>query len=436
MTEARSPDRGADAPPAASLAQDANTSVQNRKAPSAARPTLPVPAPEFIMLVGALMALNAIAIDIMLPALGQIGAAFQVQNDNDRQLIVVAYVIGLGLPQLLFGPMSDRFGRRNMLLFSLIGYSIFGLLCVFAQTFEQLLLARGLQGAAAAGARVAGHSIVRDVYSGRAMARVLSFAMMVLMAAPIIAPGVGQLVLFVAGWRMIFLVLVIVGLGLFAWIFFRVPETLPAAARRSIDVEAIASAYKMVLTTRVTCGYMMASGVVFGCLFSFISAAEQVFLEVYDLGASFTFYFAGVAIAMAASSLMNANLVERIGMRRLSHGALIALALISVLNAALSMAGFDGLWVFFPLMACTFFLFSLIGANFNALAMEPLGDIAGTAAAAYGFVTTILSGVLGAVVARGFDGTTTPLLIGFTILSFVALAIVFVTEKGRLFQAR
>ncbi len=387
-------------------------------------------------MVAGLMALNALAIDVMLPALGIIASDLHVQNPNDQQLVVVAYILGIGAPQLVFGPISDRFGRRPVLFVSLVGYAIAGLACAMAQSFALLLAMRFVQGVFASGCRVVSLAVVRDLYRGRGMARIMSLVMTVFMIVPILAPALGQVVLFVAPWRWCFYVLTFAGLAMLGWIFVRLPETLPADARRPLDLATTFAAYRMIGRSRVTLGYMLAGGIIFGALFAFVSSAEQIFREVFDQGETFVLWFAVVAAMLSAANFANANLVERFGMRRMSHFALVVFTVIAiVLWLSMRFVGQE-LWLFFPLFGLMFAFFGLIGTNFNALAMEPLGEIAGTASSAFGFATTTLSGVIGGAIARQYDGTTMPVLLGFVVLGVLSLTVVLTTERGRLFAER
>jgi DHA1 family bicyclomycin/chloramphenicol resistance-like MFS transporter len=397
------------------------------------KPMLPMK--ELVAMVASLMALNALAIDLMLPALGVIALDFHVANPNDQQLVVIAYILGIGVPQLFFGPLSDRFGRRITLFVSLAGYTVAGAACAFAPDFTILLVMRFTQGVFASGCRVVAVTVVRDLYAGRGMARVMSLVMTVFMVVPILAPALGQAILYVAPWQWCFLVLTIAGFGLFGWAFARLPETLTIASRRPLDLRATTAAYGMILKSRVTLGYMLAAGVIFGALFAFVASVEQVFREVFGQGDLFALWFAGAALALSIAHFANSRLVERFGMRRLSHIALVGFSLVAlILLLTMKLVG-EEFYLFFPLFVLMFGFFGLIGANFNALAMEPLGEIAGTASSAFGFATTTISALLGGVIGRSFDGTTIPLLLGFFLLGLAALGVVAVTERGRLFQS-
>ncbi len=392
--------------------------------------------PELVAITAAAMALNALAIDMMLPALGAIGKELGARTDNDRQLIIVVYVLGNGVAQLVFGPVVDRFGRRPVLLWSLVAYMVGSALSVLADSFALLLAARAFQGVATAATRVASIAIVRDLCSGRRMAEVMSLAITIFMAAPILAPSFGQLVLFAAPWRGIFLVLLLYGAVIAAWVYMRVPETLPKAARLPLNLARIGASYWIFVSNRTALGYTLASALCFGALFGYISASEQIFVETFDLGARFPLAFALVAGALGAATLLNARIVGRVGMRRLAHGAVLVFVLSNLVHLAVVSTGSESFAVFMPFMMISFFSLGLIGSNMSSLAMEPMGKIAGAAAAANGFAGTTLAGFLGGLIGRQYDGTTIPIIMGFAILGLGALLIILVTERGRLFEAR
>ncbi len=390
---------------------------------------------ELVPLVASLMALNALAIDIMLPALSHIASEFAITNPNDRQLVVVAYVLGFGTPQLVYGPLSDRLGRRGVVLVSLVGYAVAGAACAMVGSFEALLAMRFVQGVFAAGCRVVAIAVVRDVFQGRGMARIMSLVMTVFMVIPILAPSLGQAVLFVAPWEWCFYVLAIAGGLIFGWVYFRLDETLPAEQRSPAGLKNTLGAYLAVVRNRTSAGYTLAGGIIFASLFAYVSASEQIFREVFEVGDAFALYFAAVALALSVSNFLNSRLVERFGMRRLSHLAVLGFTLTSGLLYALTFLKGDHLSLFLPLFTICFAFFGAIGANFNAMAMEPLGHVAGTASAAYGFMTTTLAGVIGGLIARSYDGSTIPLVRGLFVLGLVCLGLVLFTERGRLFGA-
>lgn len=393
-----------------------------------------IPRWEFIALVAALMALNALAIDIMLPGLQQIGASLGVEDENHRQYVITAYVLGFGLPQLIYGPISDRLGRRGPLLFGMVIYIGAAIAASFAPSFEALLALRFIQGAGAAGTRVIAVSLVRDVFGGRAMAEVMSLVFMVFMIIPVIAPLAGQGVMLFSEWHMIFVLMAAVAAVATVWTFVRLPETLPPERRRPFSVASVLGGFRIVVTNRLSFCYTIATTLLFGSLFGFINSAQQIYDGIYGLGVWFPVLFACVASMMAVSSYANARLVGRFGMRRLSHGALIGYLAVNVVIFALALAGPIPLWLFAGLFTIGMLQFGWIGSNFNTIAMEPLGHVAGTASAVQGFVQTLGGGVIGAAIGQAFDGTVVPFTAGLCVLASCALVLVLIAEKGRLFR--
>jgi DHA1 family bicyclomycin/chloramphenicol resistance-like MFS transporter len=398
--------------------------------PDPKRPSLSTA--ELVAMVGGLMMLNAFSIDIMLPALPDIAHDFD-QPGNARQLVITAYVFGFGIAQLVFGPVADAIGRRRTLMLSLAGYAAATGLCIAAPGFEWLLAARALQGAVVAASRVVAMAVIRDLVSGRRMAEIMSFAMTVFMAAPIFAPTIGQGILFVGGWQYIFAFLLVASGGLFAWMQIRLPETLPEDARIPFNVRAATRNYVLAAKSRITVGYMAAGGLIFGSLFAFLASSEQVIGGLYGLEAWFGPLFAGVAIGLALANIVNARLVGRLGMRRLSHTALVLFIAINSVHALLSFSGPLPFWAYYALTCAAMMLFAMIGANFSALVMEPAGERAGTTAALYGATTSLVGSVLGSAIGQTYDGSVTPLVAGMALLGAIALMIVVITERGRLY---
>ena len=393
---------------------------------------------EFIGLMAMLMALNALAIDIMLPGLQQIGAALGVENENHRQYVVSAYLFGFGLAQLAYGPISDRYGRRKPMLFGLAVYVISSLAVVAVPSFAGLLVLRVIQGIGSAAMRVITISIVRDIYGGRAMAEVMSLIMMVFMIVPVIAPGTGQIILLFGDWHLIFVFMAVVALAVAAWMYFRLPETLHEEDVRPFTVASVLGGFRIVLTNRVALCYTIASMFIFGALFGFINSAQQIYVGIYGLGVWFSAAFAAVAVFMAFSSFVNARLVGRFGMRGLSHASLLGFVAVTGVWLLLQILGPQPMpfALFLAFFALAMFQFGWIGSNFNSLAMEPLGHVAGTASSVLGFMGTIGGGLIGALIGQAFDGTALPMVAGFFAVSLVGLVFVLIGEKGRLFRAQ
>ena len=393
---------------------------------------------EFIALMAMLMALNALAIDIMLPGLQQIGAALGVENENHRQYVVSAYLFGFGVAQLAYGPISDRFGRRLPMLFGLAVYVISSLAVVAVPSFAGLLVLRFIQGIGSAAMRVITISIVRDIYGGRAMAEVMSLIMMVFMVVPVIAPGTGQVILFFGDWHLIFVFMAVVAAAVGLWMHLRMPETLHPEDVRPFTVASVLAGFRIVLTNRVALCYTIASMFIFGALFGFINSAQQVYVGIYGLGVWFAAAFAAVAVFMAFSSFVNARLVGRFGMRGLSHASLLGFITITFLWLLVQIFGPQPMPfpIFLTFFALAMFQFGWIGSNFNSLAMEPLGHVAGTASSVLGFMGTIGGSIIGAMIGQAFDGTALPMVAGFFIVSIVGLVFVLIGERGRLFRAQ
>lgn len=393
---------------------------------------LPISQREFVAMMAAIFGLQAFGIDIMLPALEQIGQFYRIENANDQQWIVVSFVLGFGVPQLVWGPVADRFGRKILLQLSLIGYGIFGVLCMFAPSFEMLLLFRLLQGISCSGTRVSAGAIIRDVAAGRQMAKIMSLVFTVFMIVPILAPAVGTIIIVTMGWPWTFGMLGVFAGAVFLWTQFRLPPTMQEP--RPINVGSVVEGFRRVVTNRCSFGYMCASGVIFGSLFAFIAASEQIFDDVFGRGDLFWAYFAGIASALAVMNYYNAKIVERVGMRRISHVMILLFIASSAINLAHIVIFGVNFWVFYILFMMAFACFGMMGANFASIALEPMGDIAGTANAVYGFFTSTGASLIGLTIAQQFDGTVVPILMGYVGLGLVSLTIILIVERGRLFE--
>jgi DHA1 family bicyclomycin/chloramphenicol resistance-like MFS transporter len=389
---------------------------------------------QFVALVAAIMAVNALAIDSMMPALAAIGRDLGVVTENDRQWVITAYMLGFGAAQIVYGTLADRFGRKRILQISLVIYIIFSVASALAPTFSFLLAARALQGVGAAASRVLVVSIVRDRFSGRQMARVMSLALIVFLAVPILAPSIGQLILLVAPWRWIFGCLAFFGVVVMIWIGLRLPETLHAEDRLPMSMAAVAQAFRTTLSNRIAVGYMLATTLVFGGLFGFINSAQQVFVEVFNEPVYFTLNFAVIAGFMALASLINSRIVGKFGTRRVSHSALLAYTAVTIVHTVVVFAGHENLLTFTIFQSCLMFCFGMLAPNFGSMAMEPLGHVAGTASSVQGFCTTIGGALIGFFVGQHFDGTVKPLMLGFLGCAVAGVIAVLITEKGKLFQ--
>ncbi len=406
------------------------------QAPAAQTPTVKsdIAFGEFVALMALMMALTALSIDIMLPALPEIGGALQFTEKNDQQLIITFYLFGFAAGQPFFGPLSDRFGRKPPLYAGLVIFAVASVMAAFAVNAETMFTARALQGFGAAAPRIIAIAIVRDRFAGRSMARVMSFVMMIFIIVPIIAPLIGQGVMQFAPWRWIFLALLLASIATLLWAWRRLPETHDEDKRLPLSPARLSNALGTILTTRQTVGYAVGFGFFYGVLMSYIASAEQIFVDVYELGAAFPLVFGAIASFMVLASLTNARLVESVGMRRVSHFALLSFLGFCGIMALAGYPEQPPLLLFCLFIVGVFFCFGLIGPNFNAMAMEKVGHIAGTASSFIGFYTTSAGAFFGYLVGQSFDGSVRPLAVGFTLLAIAALATVLIAERGRLAQ--
>jgi len=387
---------------------------------------------EFVILLAGLMALTALATSMMLAVLAEIGRTFGVETTS-TQSVLTAFFVGFSVGQFVVGPVSDRFGRRAVLLGGVTLYLVATVLCVLAQSFETLLLARFLQGLGVAAPRVITISVVRDCYSGRRMASVMSLAMTALMVIPVVAPAFGQLVVLALPWRWIFVVLGLYGLVIMSWMYLRLPETLAPENKRSLQLMSILSAARQALTTRQTLGYMLATGCTQGFLLATLYAAPQVMGEFLGMGRYFTVAFGVVAAAMSFGQFVNSRLVGRFGMRLLSHSFIVGGTLASILLLVLARADAIGIVSYTLFMAVCNALFMAASSNFNALTMEPQGRIAGTASSLVGSVTTMLQAMIAHTIGQAYNGTMIPLASGMVACGVAIIVIATITERGKLF---
>ncbi|WP_432472564.1 multidrug effflux MFS transporter [Amphritea sp. HPY] len=380
---------------------------------------------EFVALLAMMISLVAVSIDAMLPALTQIGSDLNVADRNDSQLIIGIFFAGLGIGQLAYGPLSDNIGRKPAIYIGLALFILGTLISLFAANFEMMLAGRFLQGLGVAGPRVVAIALVRDLYVGRAMARVMSFVMTVFILVPVLAPALGQLILLVTGWRVIFVLFLLMALLVTLWFALRMPETLQPENRRPMTLTFLLAACKEVLCHPVAMGYTLVSGLVFGAFMGYLNSAQPILQDQYALGGQFPLYFGGLAAAIGVSTITNARLVGRFGMRLLSIIALGEITLVSLIFMAVAVyfSGHPPLWSLMLYLLLVFFSVGLLFGNLSALAMEPLGHIAGIGAGLVSSLSTLIALIPGVLIGQLFDGTVMPLVIGYLILMPLALII-------------
>lgn len=388
---------------------------------------------EFISIMALMIALTALSIDAMLPALTEIGLDLGVSNANDTQLVISVIFLGTAMGQLVCGPLSDSYGRKPLVFFGITIFIIGSLLCIFSSEFSWMLWGRLLQGIGLGAPRVISTAIIRDLYQGREMARVMSYVMTIFILVPVLAPALGQLILFVASWRMIFTMLLIMGLLILFWFMIRQPETLPRKQRARFSAQQLKRSLNQVLRNPITLGYTITAGFVSGPFVAFLSSIQQILQQQYGLGTLFPLFFAGLSIAVGSASLLNARLVMRIGMRSMARRALITLCAVAATYGmvALNSDGHPPLWSFMFFLATALFCTGILFGNLNALAMEPLGKIAGIGAAITASFATFISVPIGMFIGLSYNGTVLPLIAGFGICSLTAIIIQHLTETRR-----
>ena len=378
-----------------------------------------------------LMSMVAMAIDAILPAFTAIGASYNVTDISELQWLIGALFLGLALGQLFFGPLSDSIGRKPGIYAGICVYILGALLSAFAPSYDMMLLGRLLQGFGVAAPRTITIALVRDQYGGREMARIMSFVISVFVLMPAVAPALGALMLMYSTWESIFFMFVAQALVATLWMAWRQPETLPASKRRPFSLMPVLQGAKEALCHRRSAGYMAVAGLAFACLISYLNVAKLMYLDIYAIDELFPAYFAVLALAIGAASLVNGKLVIKYGMRSLmqvSLGFMIAtsgLFLLFILNNE----GHPPFVLFFAVMIIVFFFMGILFGNANALAMEPMGHIAGVASSVIGSGTTLISMSVGTLIGHFYDQTLLPMFAGFTGLSIAGFLLMLWIER-------
>ena len=389
---------------------------------------------EFVAMMALLQALQALAIDAMLPALGVMSRDLGVADSNERQLVVGIFLLFAGVGALFPGPVADRFGRRSVLFVCLGGYVAFSLAAALMRDFTALLVMRACAGFVSAGMLVMSATIVRDRFAGDRMARTQSLIGVVFMTVPMIAPTLGQGVLLIAGWRWIFGIMAALGLVMFVWVFLRLPETLHPEFKQQIKVRVIARNMAQALTNRAALGYVFGMSLIMGALFGYINSSQQLVAEHFGVGDKFPLFFGAMALMMALANLTNSRIVERFGARRVSHTALLAYLVLAGTQLWLAMSGDETLWQFATVITLNLCLMGFLGANFGSIALQPFARIAGAAASLQTFIRLVLGSALGAWVGQLYDGSARPLAIALVLAGIGSLLLVLYSENGRLFR--
>lgn len=387
---------------------------------------------EFVALAALMISLVAMAIDAMLPALAEIGQDLGVASINDTQLIVSALFLGLAIAQMFFGPLSDSWGRKPAIYLGLGIFMVGSVVALVATNFETMLVGRVLQGIGAAGPKVVTVAAMRDMFKGASMARLMSSVLAVFIVVPAFAPAIGQAILSFSHWRGIYVLLLVQGAIALVWFGLRQPETLAKEDRAPFSVRRVWAATIETIRNRSALGYTVAAGFIFGAFLGYLSSAQQIFQDMYLVGKWFPACFGGLALTIGIASLVNGRLVERLGMFKLSWQAVVILAISGVLFSIVATVadGHPPLWSLMTFLMISFFCIGILFGNFNALAMEPLGHIAGTASAVIASLSTYISLGFGIGIGRAFDGTVLPLVYGMAVLALASLPIMLWVRRG------
>ncbi|MEE9272251.1 MAG: multidrug effflux MFS transporter [Robiginitomaculum sp.] len=387
---------------------------------------------EFAALMAFLISITALSIDIILPVKTEIGLEMGITNENTTQLVITSLFLGLAIGQLIYGPVSDTIGRKPAMAY---GFGVFiagTLLCLFAHSFHALLIGRFLQGLGSAAPRIISMSMIRDLYDGREMAKVTSIIMGFFILVPAIAPALGQFIVNFAPWRAIFAVLLTQAILVGSWLLFRQPETLHPEYRRAFNLAQLRKNTAEVLSTKVSFWYTIAAGLIFGAFISYIVTSEQLFKDLFGIDEAFPYYFGALAIMIGCASIFNASLVEKFGMRKLCQFSLVIQISLSAIFfvIALCQGGQLSLAMFMVWALSAFFMMGFLFGNFNAIALSPLGHIAGIGAAIVGSISTFLSMGIGAIIGLLYNQSVLPMIGGFAVLGVLSLTIMKLVDRN------
>lgn len=389
---------------------------------------------ETIAMMALVMALQALAVDAMLPALGFIADDLGVTDPNRRQLVVGTFLLASGFASLLPGSLADRFGRRPVLLWCIGLYVVFSLGCALVTSFDALLVMRVLQAMGCGGLAVLPGAIIRDRFSGDQMAKQMSIISVVFLVVPMLAPSIGQVVLLFAGWRWIFVFLAVMAVVMALWVYSRLPETLHPEYRQPIRLGTIAVNMAGAATNRSAIGYVLGGSLTFGAMIGYINCSQQLVAEHFGAGETFPVLFGFSALMMAAANFSNSRIVERFGARRVSHTAVFAFIAVSATQLWFATRPGETLWQFMPLMILNMILIGFIGANFNSIALQPFASTAGSANSMHAFLRMVIGSVIGIFVGQAYDGSARPLALALLICGILSLLLVLYSEKGKLFR--
>jgi len=398
------------------------------------RPPFAMGKREFVTMMAMLQALQALAIDAMLPALGVMAQELNAATDNDRQLVVGVFLLGIGAGSLVPGTLADRFGRRPLVLVTLAFYVIPMVACAFVQDFDTLLGLRLVQALGCSGLAVLPAAIIRDRFDGDQMARQQSLVSVVFMTVPMLAPALGQGIMALLGWRWIFGAMGVLGVMMAVWVWVRLPETLDPQGRHAIRIEAIAVSMAKVVTTRESIGYVLASTLMMSAIWGYLNSSQQLLAEGFGAGDAFPYVFGAIIGGMIVANLINARIVNRFGARRVSQTGIFAFIAVALVQVYFACQPNQTLWQFSAIMCVNMGLVGFMGANFISIALQPFGKSSGIAASVQAFLRLVIGSLIGAAIGQAYDGTARPLAFSLLACGCMALVLVLFSERGRLFR--
>ncbi len=387
---------------------------------------------EFVILMASLMSIVALSIDALLPALPDIGSYLKVVNANDNQLLITMIFLGLGVGQLIFGPLSDSFGRKPIVYAGFLLFILASLICVSTRNFEFMILGRVLQGVGLASPRTMAIAIIRDKYEGDYMAKIVSIVVMVFILVPVIAPALGQFILNYYHWKVIFYLNLVFGFLVMLWFWLRQPETLKLENKIGFKASLFIDGTKEFLKHKEAVAFTLVSGFITGSFMVYLSTSQQIFEQQYDMADLFPYIFASLAISVGLATFLNSRFVVRFGMWKIAYTACLAYVIISLVYLLIYGSGKNPpVAVLLAFFALQFFAIGFLFGNLRALAMNPLGHIAGIGAAINGFVSTIMAVPIANYIGSFVDDSVLPLFIGFLIFGLLSFLVFLYVQFKR-----
>jgi DHA1 family bicyclomycin/chloramphenicol resistance-like MFS transporter len=381
---------------------------------------------ELILLLAFMTSLGALTIDLQLPAMPLILQSFGLAAANQQQWMITAYMFGFAGAQIFYGPISDSFGRKPVLLFGLVVYVLASVACLLADSYWLFLISRGLQGVGAAAARIMVNAITRDFFKGNEMAKVTSLVMLIFIMVPVFAPALGSVILLLGDWHLILWVYMGFGVLVMLWSMLRLPESLAIENKKPLRLGRIKTAFVQVVSEPLSMSFAVISGVIFAGFMAYLNAAEQIYSQIYDAKKHFPYLFGGIALFFGLAAFINAKIVMRFGAMQVTFYGMMVLLLANLVSLMLVMlyAGIPPLWLFVVMMASINVCIGLAYGNLMAIAMLPLGNVAGMGASVIGTISAILAAGIGIFISQQLKDTLMPIMLGFTITSMLAFLLV------------